>query len=659
VGDGTILHYDGDPDDDGVLAGDDNCPLVYNPDQADSDGDGRGDVCDNCADVFNPDQADGDGDETGDACDDDNDNDGILDVDDNCPAVENPDQIDSDGDGLGDACDDDNDNDGILDVDDNCPAVENPDQINSDGDGLGDLCDNCPYISNPDQTDSDGDGIGDVCDDDPDGDGLVGEEDNCPTAYNPGQGDTDGDGFGDVCDSENTFAVIDQYNNKLLIFDLSYNLLYEKDFTGIGGCFFVSPSVGGWLTKGPDWGFDNWIIWDLRPDGSIRYEITDVGVGPFYTGLASGGFVAGDVYSGVIDLYSASGSLVRSVNVWEDEDGWSYDYTRLGDIAGLAHGGFVVPPQGGYYSPYLYFYDHDLNLVDKVDISSENVRLFTLTGLSDGGFAATCTEDDDIYVDYLCRFNSDGELVEKIDIPGDIPGGYRDYRSVYVAGLRDGGIVMSYYGSDKVWVYRSPSEEIDLSPFGVEEIGALAGNIFESDLDDDGIHSPGDNCPTLYNPDQEDSDEDGRGDLCDSCPFVPNPDQADSDGDGKGDVCDETPLCSDGIIQWKRGETCDPPGSICGARGNPDWVCNESCRCVYAGYCGDGRVQWHRGEECELGVGNECGPHAECISCACVSNPYCGDGVVQWKRGEQCEIPPLNRCGPGKQCIDCRCVRVE
>jgi hypothetical protein len=32
-------------------------------------GDGVGDVCDNCPDVFNPDQADTDGDGIGDACD--------------------------------------------------------------------------------------------------------------------------------------------------------------------------------------------------------------------------------------------------------------------------------------------------------------------------------------------------------------------------------------------------------------------------------------------------------------------------------------------------------------------------------------------------------------------------------------------------------------
>ena len=45
-----------DPDDDGILALDDNCPLNANPNQEDGDGDGVGDVCDNCPDIANPDQ---------------------------------------------------------------------------------------------------------------------------------------------------------------------------------------------------------------------------------------------------------------------------------------------------------------------------------------------------------------------------------------------------------------------------------------------------------------------------------------------------------------------------------------------------------------------------------------------------------------------------
>jgi hypothetical protein len=65
-----------DSDKDGVKDGSDNCPAIYNPDQADSDGeimgkpaaDGVGDACDNCPDVTNPKQTDSDKDGLGDAC---------------------------------------------------------------------------------------------------------------------------------------------------------------------------------------------------------------------------------------------------------------------------------------------------------------------------------------------------------------------------------------------------------------------------------------------------------------------------------------------------------------------------------------------------------------------------------------------------------------
>jgi hypothetical protein len=65
------------------------------------------------------------------------------------------------------------------------------------------------------------------------------------------------------------------------------------------------------------------------------------------------------------------------------------------------------------------------------------------------------------------------------------------------------------------------------------------------DTDGDGFGDPGhpendcpdDNCPYVFNPDQQDYDNDGFGNHCDNCPMAFNPDQMDIDDDGIGDVC--------------------------------------------------------------------------------------------------------------------------
>ncbi|HKQ60873.1 MAG TPA: thrombospondin type 3 repeat-containing protein [Candidatus Polarisedimenticolaceae bacterium] len=132
-----------DIDLDGLCANADNCPLYPNPSQANADGDSRGDPCDNCPTNSNSTQLNTDGDSLGDACDTDDDNDGVLDGSDNCPLVPNATQTDSSSptNGIGDACETDDDTDGVPDASDNCPTVSNAAQTDGDGDGAGNSCD--------------------------------------------------------------------------------------------------------------------------------------------------------------------------------------------------------------------------------------------------------------------------------------------------------------------------------------------------------------------------------------------------------------------------------------------------------------------------------------------------------------------------------------
>lgn len=90
----------------------------------------------------------------------------------------------------------------------------------------------------------------------------------------------------------------------------------------------------------------------------------------------------------------------------------------------------------------------------------------------------------------------------------------------------------------QVEVHLVNQDEEPLAVGSLDWVSVRVDGCGEGDSDGDFTADDCDNCPSVYNPNQEDADGDGVGDACDNCVSTANESQADSDGDGVGDDCD-------------------------------------------------------------------------------------------------------------------------
>jgi hypothetical protein len=133
-------------------------------------------------------------------------------------------------------------------------------------------------------------------------------------------------------------------------------------------------------------------------------------------------------------------------------------------------------------------------------------------------------------------------------------------------GAPDPGGDCAMWGSDGVY-----------GRFGIGDFDLTRGTGCPRDRDCDGVPDRKDNCPEVWNSDQQDSDSDGLGDVCDNCPYVTNNSRGKCQGGPKFCSNDATRQCK-ANKNCASGGLCQPgPGQFCSNQ--PTQRCQTSKDC--------------------------------------------------------------------------------